>query len=85
MFISTVRYLFLSVRELNFTPRTGGECFKISPAIRGRESVYKWLPKFDQTTVILELFIIFGTSGSRTKSDSEHCYLPITSSKGAFT
>ena len=53
---STVWYLFHSIRELNFTPQTGRECSKIFPAIRGRESVYKWFPKFDQSTFIPELF-----------------------------
>ena len=72
--INTVRYLFRSIRELNFTPWTGRECTKISPAISGWESVYKCLPKFDQSTLILELFITFGNSRSGTKSDSEHCY-----------
>ena len=70
---STVRYHFRSIRELIFTPRTGREWPKISPAIRGRESVYKWLPNFDQSTLILELFMTFCNSRSRTKSDSEQC------------
>ena len=71
---STVRNHFRSIRELNFMPLTGRGWAKIFPAIRGRESVYKWLPKFDQSTSILELFISFANSCSRTKSDSEHCY-----------
>ena len=70
---SNVRKHFLSIWELIFMPWTGRECTKISPTIRGWESVYKWLPKFDQSTWILQLFSTFGISHSRTKSDSEHC------------
>ena len=53
---SIFRSHFRSIRELNFTPRTGREYSKIFPAIRGSASVYKWLPKFDQSTSILEWF-----------------------------
>ena len=53
---SIVRSHFRSIRELNFTPRIGRECSKIFPAIRGWASVYKWLPKFDQSASILEWF-----------------------------
>ena len=72
--ISTVQNHFRSIREPIFTPRTGRECSKIYPDIREHELVYKWLLKFDQSTSILELFITFCNSHSRTESDCKHCF-----------
>ena len=58
--LALFKVIFRSIRDLIFTSRTGREWSKIFLVIRGQESVYKWLPKFDQLNSILELFITFG-------------------------